>query len=169
MSTATFQATHTTTHQDAERALRRLIHTLEAALAVEPARSEHRGELTDQIDATRRKLRALDAQTSSAAGMWARTATEQITILHHHYPELTAIFRRRKAARRSKHTPTTPSVRLREVLTRRLAELADEKKTATGEAKQIAGVEYNRLDNWLNMLDRMSTSKVNELLYRLEG
>lgn len=169
MSATTFQATHTNAHQDAERALRRLIRTLDAALAAEPARSENRGELTEQIDATRRKLRALDAQPSSAAAMWARTTTEQITTLHQHYPELTAIFRRRKAARRSKHTPTTPRGRLRELLTRRLADLADQKKTATGEAKQIAGVEYNRLDNWLNMLDRMRDDKVNEVLYRLEA
>ncbi|MGV0870523.1 hypothetical protein [Corynebacterium kalidii] len=101
--------------------------------------------------------------------MWARTATEQITTLHQHSPELTGIFRRRKVARRAAHSPNSPRGRLRDLLTRRLAELSDEKKTATGENKQAIGVEYNRIDNWLNMVDRMRDDKVNEVLYRLEA
>lgn len=168
MATATFHRTHTSTHHDAEKALRRLIRTLETALAAEPARSDARDHLSDRIDATRRKLRALDAQTPSAAGLWARTATDEITTLHQDYPELTTILRRRKAARGNPHAPTTPRGRLRDLLTHRLAQLAAEKKAATGEAKQTLGVEYNRVENWLDTLDGMGNSKVNELLFRLE-
>lgn len=169
MTTGTFQATHTSAHQDAETALRRLIRTLDGALSHEPVHSELRDKHTRDKDQTARKLRAIDAQTTSTAALWARSATEHVDTLHQHYPAIVADIQRRKvqrqAARRAKQLRSAPPrQRLEARLHHRREVLAEQKLQAIDDDKEAIGVEYNRVDNYLHTLDRMGKKKINQLL-----
>lgn len=172
MSPVTFQATHTSAHQDAERALRRLVRTLDAAMSHESVRSELRDRHTVVKNQAARKLRAIDAQTSSTAAQWARDATEQVNDLHDSYPAIDADLQRRKAARQASRRAqqlrdAPPRQRLGLLLNERRDELADQKTRADGADKQALGTEYNRVENYLHTLDRMGKKKINELLRAL--
>lgn len=162
MSTTPFSQGYTAEHDDARRALGKLLNVLDKLIKATDWRSTARCEQDAERDTITRKLRSLHSQAPGTALLWQRQAEQRLAEIISEHPELT-------------HSPQTSPKTRRPSRRHRLALLLEDRKKqlalmknrASSDRKQQISLEYNRTCNWLKMLDKMGVTKVSELWEQL--